>query len=417
MDGERIVYERDRLKVPDRPAVLFIEGDGIGPDIWKAARPVIDAAVRSAYGGSREIFWNEVYAGEKAFNRTGQWLPEETIGKIREYKVAVKGPLTTPVGGGIRSLNVAMRKTLGLYANVRPVRYMRGVPSPVREPQRVDMVVFRENLEDVYTGIEWKSGTEEAREIIRYINSRAHLDVDENSGIGFKPMSEKNSKNLIRRAIRFALEKGRRSVTLVHKGNIMKYTEGAFREWGYELAREEFPDSVITEGSCRDAHNGAPPEGTVVLMDRTADDMFQQVLIHPQRYDVIASTNLNGDYLSDALAAQVGGVGIAPGGNFGDTEAVFESVHGTAPGFAGKDVANPSALILTGEMMLRFFGWNEAADLVRNGLEKTILQKRVTQDLALHMPGTTALKCSEFGKAVEGNISQGGDAGTSSTGI
>ncbi len=404
MSGQKIQYEKGKLSVPDNPVVLFIEGDGTGPDIWRATKIVLDAAVEKAYGGKRKIEWMEVLAGEKAFTQTGSWLPDETLTKLREYKVAIKGPLTTPVGGGIRSINVTLRQVMSLYACVRPVRYFGGVPSPVKAPEKIDMVIYRENMEDVYAGIEWKEGSGEAKRIIDFIKKELGKDILGDSGIGIKPISVTNSKNLVRSAIKYAIENGRKSVTLVHKGNIMKFTEGAFRDWGYELARAEFSDRTITEDELWEKHNGKAPAGKVVIKDRIADSMFQQVLLRPDEYDVIATPNLNGDYLSDALAAQVGGLGMAPGANIGDSEAVFEATHGTAPKYANQDKVNPGSLILSGEMMLRFMGWKEAADGVIRGLEKTIQQKKVTYDLERLMQGATLLKCSEFGKAVAENI-------------
>ncbi len=404
MSGQKIQYEKGKLSVPDNPVVLFIEGDGTGPDIWRATKIVLDAAVEKAYGGKRKIEWMEVLAGEKAFTQTGSWLPDETLTKLREYKVAIKGPLTTPVGGGIRSINVTLRQVMSLYACVRPVRYFGGVPSPVKAPEKIDMVIYRENMEDVYAGIEWKEGSGEAKRIIDFIKKELGKDILGDSGIGIKPISVTNSKNLVRSAIKYAIENGRKSVTLVHKGNIMKFTEGAFRDWGYELARAEFGDRTITEDELWEKHNGKAPAGKVVIKDRIADSMFQQVLLRPDEYDVIATPNLNGDYLSDALAAQVGGLGMAPGANIGDSEAVFEATHGTAPKYADQDKVNPGSLILSGEMMLRFMGWKEAADGVIRGLEKTIQQKKVTYDLERLMQGATLLKCSEFGKAVAENI-------------
>lgn len=400
MDGDTIQFDGDAVRAPDHPVILFIEGEGVGPDIWKAARPVLDASVRAAYGSARRIAWKEILAGQKARDAYGDWLPRETVDAIREYKVALKGPLATPVGKGIRSINVLLRRELGLYASVRPIRHLMGVPSPVKAPEKVDIVVFRENLEDVYAGIEWPHGSPEARDIIRFIGERTGIVIDADSGIGIKPMSEKNSKNLIRRAIRYALDTGRTRVTLMHKGNIMKFTEGAFREWGYELARDEFPGAAITEGECLEKFRGTQPRGTVVIDDRMADDMFQQVLLRPSRFSVIAAPNLDGDYLSDALAAQVGGVGMAPGANLGDGAAVFEAIHGTAPKYADRDVANPGALILSGEMMLRFLGWTEAADLVLKGMEKAILAGRVTRDLARLMTGAAEVSCSKFSEAI-----------------
>ncbi len=404
MSGEKIEYNRGEIRVPDNPVILFIEGDGTGPDIWRATRTVLDAAVLKSYGGKRKIEWVEVLAGEKAFNRTGSWLPDETLEKIREYKVAIKGPLTTPVGGGIRSINVTLRQKLELYACVRPVRYFSGVPSPVKKPEKVDMVIFRENMEDVYAGIEWQEGSPEVKRVIDFLNSEMKTSIREDSGIGIKPMSITNTGNIVRSAVKYAIDNNRKSVTLVHKGNIMKFTEGGFKDWGYKLAAEEFPGVTISEEELWEKHDGNQPEGKIVIKDRIADAMFQQVLLRPSEYDVIATSNLNGDYLSDALAAQVGGLGMAPGANIGDSEAVFEATHGTAPKYAGQDKVNPGSLILSGEMMLRFLGWKEAADAIISSLEKTILQKRVTYDLERQMDGAELLKCSEFGEAVAGNI-------------
>ncbi|OHD66322.1 MAG: isocitrate dehydrogenase (NADP(+)) [Spirochaetes bacterium RBG_13_51_14] len=404
MSGSTIQYENGIITVPDNPVILFVEGDGTGPDIWRAARIVLDAAVEKTYAGKRKIEWMEVLAGEKAFKETGDWLPGETLESIRRYKVAIKGPLTTPVGGGIRSINVTLRQKLKLYACVRPVRYLKGVPSPVKEPEKVDMVIFRENMEDVYAGIEWKQGSPEVRKLIGFLTNEMGSDIPADSGIGIKPISITNTKNLVRKAIRYAVENNRRSVTLVHKGNIMKFTEGAFRDWGYEIAREEFGDRTVTEDDLWSAHDGKAPKGKIVIKDRIADAMFQQVILRPDEYDVIATPNLNGDYLSDALAAQVGGLGMAPGANIGDSEAVFEATHGTAPKYAGQDKVNPGSLILSGEMMLRFLGWKEAADRLIRALETTIQHKRVTYDLERQMEGATLLSCSEFGRAVAENI-------------
>ncbi|HPI14243.1 MAG TPA: isocitrate dehydrogenase (NADP(+)) [Spirochaetota bacterium] len=404
MKAEKIRYDHGNVQVPDNPIILFIEGDGTGPDIWRATRIALDAAVEKTYGGRKRIEWMEVLAGEKAYNRTGEWLPAETIDRIREYKVAIKGPLTTPVGGGIRSINVALRQILKLYACVRPVRYFPGVPSPVKDPTRVDMIIYRENLEDLYAGIEWKQGTDEARKLIEFLNREMGQNLGLDAGIGIKPISVSNTKNLVRSAINYAIRNDRRSVTLVHKGNIMKYTEGSFKDWGYELAREEFADRTITEDEVWEKHGGKSPVGKIVIKDRIADSMFQQVLLRPGEYDVIATPNLNGDYLSDALAAQVGGLGMAPGANIGDSEAVFEATHGTAPKYAGQDKVNPGSLILSGELMLRFLGWSEAADRLVRAIEKTIEQKRVTYDLERQMEGATLLKCSEFGMAIAGNL-------------
>ena len=404
-DGQEITWSEAerRLDVPDRPIIPFIEGDGIGPDIWNATRRVIDGAVEKVYGGSRSIAWFEVLAGEKAYNLKNDWLPQDTLDAIRQYRIAIKGPLTTPVGGGIRSLNVTLRQVLDLYACVRPVRYYHGVPSPVKEPQKVDMVIFRENTEDVYAGIEWKSGSEEAAKVIAFIGSMGKK-VRPDSGIGIKPVSETGSKRLVRKALQYAIAHKRKSVTLVHKGNIMKFTEGAFKDWGYAVAREEFGNYTITEDEVWSQHNGKAPEGKIVIKDRIADSMFQQALLRPEEYDVLATTNLNGDYLSDALAAQVGGLGMAPGDNEGDGYAVFEATHGTAPKYAGQDKVNPGSLILSGVMMLRWMGWVEAGDAVEAALAKTIDQKRVTYDLERQMEGARLLKTSEFAAAILENI-------------
>ena len=404
-DGQEIGWTpgEDRLAVPSRPIIPFIEGDGTGPDIWRATRRVLDGAVEKLYGGSRSIAWFEVLAGEKAQTKTGEWLPNDTLDAIRQYRVAIKGPLTTPVGGGIRSLNVTLRQVLDLYACVRPVRWFTGVPSPVKEPQKVDMVIFRENTEDVYAGIEWPAGSENAKKVIDLL-AQLGKEVRPDSGIGIKPVSVFGSKRLVRKALRYALDCRRKSVTLVHKGNIMKFTEGAFRDWGYEVARDEFGGGIITEDEVFKQHGGKAPDGKVVVKDRIADSMFQQALLRPDEYQVLATTNLNGDYLSDALAAQVGGLGMAPGSNEGDGVAVFEATHGTAPKYANQDVINPGSLILSGCMMLRWLGWSEAADGIEAGLARTIEQKRVTYDLERQMEGATKLKTSEFAAAILENI-------------
>ncbi len=402
--SEIIKYENGQIDVPDNPVILYIKGDGIGPDIWNSTREILDGAVEKAYGGKRSIDWKEIIAGENAFNKTGEWLPDETVNEIDKYRVAIKGPLTTPVGKGVRSINVALRQRFRLYSCIRPVKYFTGVPSPVKRPEDVDMVIYRENMEDLYSGIEWKEGTDEAAKVINFLNSEMGRQIPEDSGIGVKPISEKNTKNLVRNAIKFALAQGKKSVTIMHKGNIMKFTEGAFRDWGYEVARDEFPGKTITEKELWDKYDGKVPEGKIVIKDRIADAMFQEVIINPSKYDVIAAPNLNGDYISDALAALVGGLGIAPGANIGDNHAVFEATHGTAPDIAGKDIANPGSLVLSGEMMFRFLGWNEAADLVIKAFSKTILEKKVTQDLAREMDGATLLRSSEFGKAVVANM-------------
>ncbi len=395
--GSNITMGSDGLVVPDDPVIPFIEGDGIGPDIWAASVRVFDTAVEKAYDGQRRIAWKEVLAGEKAFNETGDWLPEDTVSAFQDQLVGIKGPLTTPVGGGIRSLNVALRQIMDLYACVRPVRWFEGVPSPVKNPGAVDMIIFRENTEDVYAGKELEEGTEEVKKLIAFLKETYDWDVPEDSGVGIKPISIHGSKRLVRAAIRHALQNGRRSVTIVHKGNIMKFTEGAFRNWGYEVVREEFADVAV---SWEDS--GGEPGDKLLVQDVIADAMLQQVLTRPANYDVIATTNLNGDYISDALAAQVGGIGIAPGGNINyDTGvAVFEATHGTAPKYADKNMANPGSVILSGEMMLRYLGWNEAADLIISGLEGAIKAKTVTYDFERLMEGATKVGTSEFGDAI-----------------
>ena len=403
-DGQEICWIEGRLEIPDRPVIPFIEGDGIGPDVWAATRQVVDAAVERSFGGARSIAWLEVFAGEKAKEKYDDWLPQETVDAIKHYRVAIRGPLTTPVGGGFRSLNVTLRQVLDLYACVRPVRYFDGVPSPVREPGKVDMVIFRENTEDVYSGIEWEQGSGGAEKLIRFLQAELGKRVREDSGIGVKPVSITGSKRLVRKALEYAVAQGRDSVTLVHKGNIMKYTEGAFKEWGYELAKEEFGEQTLTEAALWDEHDGQAPEGKIVVKDRIADAMFQQVLLRPTEYSVIATTNLNGDYLSDALAAQVGGLGMAPGSNEGDGLALFEATHGTAPKYAGQDKVNPGSLILSGAMMLRWLGWGEAADSIEGAIQETIQQKRVTYDLARQMKGATRVATSEFAAAIVANL-------------
>jgi isocitrate dehydrogenase len=403
--GQKITINPDlSLNVPDQPIIPYIEGDGIGVDIWPASQKVWDAAVEVAYNGKRKIEWLEVLAGEKAFNKTGSWLPDETNQTIQEYKVAIKGPLTTPVGGGIRSLNVALRQIHDLYACVRPVRWFQGVPAPVKEPQKLDVVIFRENTEDIYLGIEAQEGTEQAKKMIQAVKEVFGKDVRPDSGIGIKPVSVEGSKRLIRRAINYALANNKQSVTLVHKGNIMKFTEGAFRDWGYDLAREEYADKVVTEADLWDKFNGKMPEGKILLKDRIADAMFQQLLLRPDEYEVIATMNLNGDYLSDACAAQVGGLGLAPGANIGDQAAVFEATHGTAPKYAGQDKVNPGSLILSGVMMLEHLGWTEAAKLVVEAFERTIASKKVTYDLERQMEGATLMSCSGFANEIVNNI-------------
>jgi isocitrate dehydrogenase len=402
VSGTRIDFKDAHLIVPDDPIIPYIEGDGSGPDIWRATQYVIDGAVKKSYGGKRKIAWYEVFAGDKANVKFGEFLPQETLDAIAYYRVAIKGPLSTPVGGGIRSLNVTMRQVLDLYACVRPVRYYPGVPSPVKNPEKVDMVIFRENTEDVYAGIEWPAGSDSANQIIGFINNleRRAPKIRERSAIGIKPVSEFGSKRLIRKAIEYAIAAKRDSVTIVHKGNIMKFTEGAFKDWAYQVAREEFGDLTIPESEV--AAGGAG--GRIVIKDRIADSMFQQLLLRPADYSVIATTNLNGDYLSDALAAQVGGLGIAPGSNESDEVAVFEATHGTAPKYANQDVINPGSLILSGVMMLRHMKWNEAADAIERGLAKTIAQKKVTYDFERQMEGATKVKTSEFAKYIVENL-------------
>jgi len=401
----RIVINQDTtLTVPDDPEIPYIEGDGIGQDITPAMIKVVDAAVDKAYGGKRKIKWVEVLAGEKAFKETGNYLPEETLKTIKECVVAIKGPLTTPVGGGFRSLNVTLRQVLDLYACVRPVRWIPGTPSPVKHPEKVNMVIFRENTEDVYAGIEFESGSKEAKRLIEFLREELKKTVSEDAGIGIKPISPFGSKRLVRKAIKYALENRLPSVTLVHKGNIMKYTEGAFRNWGYEVAKEEFSEVTVAEEEIPTRFPNGVPEGVVVIKDRIADAMFQWALLRPEEYSILATSNLNGDYLSDALAAQVGGLGMAPGANIGDGYAVFEATHGSAPKYAGLDKANPSSLILSAKMMLEYIGWKEAANLIWEALAKTIQSKVVTYDLARQMEGAREVKCSEFAEEIVKNI-------------
>ncbi len=388
------------LKVPDTPRIPFIEGDGIGPEIWQATRQVIDAAVDKAYAGQKKIAWLEVLAGEKAFEKTGNWLPDETLAEIEKHAVAIKGPMTTPVGKGIRSLNVTIRQVLDLYACVRPVKYIKSVPSPVKDPQSVNMVIFRENTEDLYAGIEYQSGSPDAERVRQFLNEQMGTTLPADAGIGIKPISATNTKRLVAKAIAYALDNGFNSVTLMHKGNIMKFTEGAFAQWGYEVAAEKFKDQTITEAELWDDYQGKQPHGKVVIKDRIADMLFQQVLLRPNEFGVIATPNLNGDYLSDALAAQVGGLGMAPGANIGDQCAVFEATHGTAPKYAGLDKVNPSSLILSGAMMLIHMGWREASRLVRDALQAAIEAKTVTYDLARQIKDAQQVKCSEFGRAI-----------------
>ncbi|MBE2945387.1 NADP-dependent isocitrate dehydrogenase [Anoxybacillus flavithermus] len=423
MQGEKITVTNGVLNVPNYPIIPFIEGDGTGPDIWAAASRVLEAAVEKAYKGERKIVWKEVLAGEKAFKLTGEWLPQETLDTIREYIIAIKGPLTTPVGGGIRSLNVALRQELDLFVCLRPVRYFKGVPSPVKRPEDTDMVIFRENTEDIYAGIEYAKGTPEVRKLIDFLQNEMgvrKIRFPETSGIGIKPISEEGTKRLVRAAIKYAIEHGRKSVTLVHKGNIMKYTEGAFKNWGYELAEQEFGDQVFTwaeydrivETHGKEAANRAQAEaeaaGKIIVKDAIADIFLQQILTRPREFDVVATMNLNGDYISDALAAQVGGIGIAPGANinYETDHAIFEATHGTAPKYAGLDKVNPSSVILSGVMMFEHLGWNEAAKLIVDSMEKTIASKVVTYDFARLMEGATEVKCSEFADALIRNMGE-----------
>ena len=402
-EGKQITVQGGRLTVPDNPIIPFIEGDGTGPDIWRASQRVFDAAVAKVYKDQRRIIWFEVFAGEKSHKKFGEWLPKGTLDAIQHFVVSIKGPLTTPVGGGIRSLNVTIRQLLDLYACVRPVRYFKGVPAPVKHPEKLDVVIFRENTEDVYAGIEFQEGSERAIKLIQFLSDQGY-EVNPDSGLGVKPISMSATKNLVRRAINYAIDNKRKIVTLVHKGNIMKYTEGAFRDWGYQLAREEFRDQVVTEEEVFKDHGGKTPEDKIMINDRIADAMFQQVLLRPDEYSVIATPNLNGDYLSDACAAQVGGLGMAPGANIGDNAAVFEATHGTAPKYAGLDVINPSSVILSGVMMFEHMGWQDAGKAIINGVVKTIKQKRVTYDLERLMDGATKVKTSEFADAIIENM-------------
>nr|WP_096436065.1 NADP-dependent isocitrate dehydrogenase [Alteribacter populi] len=419
--AERITVNNGVLNVPNNPVIPYIEGDGIGPDIWAAASHVIEAAVDKAYNGEKKIEWKEVLAGEKAHNKTGEWLPDETLDTIREYFIAIKGPLTTPIGGGIRSLNVALRQELDLYSCVRPVRWFEGVPSPVKRPQDTDMVIFRENSEDIYAGIEYEKGTDEAKKLVDFLREELGADkirFPETSGIGIKPVSEEGTHRLVRAAIQYAIEEGRKSVTLVHKGNIMKYTEGAFKKWGYELAENEFGDKVFTwaeydkivEEKGREAADQAQSEaeaaGKIIVKDSIADIFLQQILTRPKEFDVVATMNLNGDYVSDALAAQVGGIGIAPGANinYDSGHAIFEATHGTAPKYAGLDKVNPSSVLLSGVLMLRHLNWNEAADMIEASMDKTIGSKVVTYDFARLMEGAKEVKCSEFAEELIKNL-------------
>ena len=399
--GELITLAADgSLQVPDRPVIPFIEGDGIGRDIWPATRVVVDAAVKVAYDGNRSIAWKELLVGEKGHAATGEWLSDKVLEDIQRHVVAIKGPLTTPVGRGMRSLNVSIRQKLDLYACVRPVRYIERVPSPLRHPEKIDMVVFRENTEDLYAGIEWEAGSEQAREVIDLLREKMGFNLPADSGIGIKPISKTNSQRLVARAITYALENNLPSVTLMHKGNIMKFTEGAFRNWGYQVARERFGGHTITEDDLYSKYDGRCPEGKVVIKDRIADMLFQQVLLRPEEFSVIATPNLNGDYISDALAAQVGGLGMAPGANIGDKCAVFEATHGTAPKYAGQDKVNPGSLILSAAMMLDYLGWKQAADVIRKALRAAIRDAVVTYDLARQIDGARKVSCSRFAREI-----------------
>jgi isocitrate dehydrogenase len=399
-EGEPIQLGKDDLIVPDRPVVPFIMGDGIGPDIWSAAVRVFDAAVEAAYGGRRRVVWFEIFAGERAKPRYGSILPADTLAAIRFHRVAIKGPLTTPIGGGFRSLNVTLRQELDLYACVRPIRWFEGVPSPVKHPEKLDIIIFRENTEDVYAGIEWQKGSEEAKKLILFLERELGRDVPADSGLGLKLISQGGTRRLVRRALQYALDHRLGRVTLVHKGNIMKFTEGAFKEWGYQTAKKEFPETTITEEEVAANHGGRIPEGKVMINDRIADAMFQQILLRPDEYDVLATPNLNGDYLSDAAAAQVGGLGIAPGANLGDEAALFEATHGTAPKYAGKDKVNPGSLILSGALMFEHMGWIEATERIQQGFGDAILARKVTYDMARQMEGATEVSCSAFGDEV-----------------
>jgi isocitrate dehydrogenase len=402
--GEKVKIVNGKAEIGNNPIILFIEGDGTGPDIWKASQAVFDAAVQKAYSGKRKIEWKEILAGQKAFDETGEWLPQATIDAIQEYSLGIKGPLTTPVGGGIRSLNVALRQIFDLYACVRPVKWYKGVPSPMKRPDLLDIVLFRENTEDVYSGFDYLAGSPEAKAVIETVNKfnpKKQITNIDTTGIGIKPVSEQGSKRLIRSAIEYAIKTGRKKVHMIHKGNIMKYTEGSFRDWGYEMAKQEFPNQVISE---QEVWDGADPAGKIVLGDRIADSTFQQLLLRPDEYEVLATTNLNGDYISDAAAAQVGGLGIAPGANIGDRQAIFEATHGTAPKYANQDKVNPGSVILSGVMMFEFMGWVEAARLIEEGLSRAIEQKTVTYDFERQMEGAKLLKCSEFGKAIIDNM-------------
>jgi isocitrate dehydrogenase len=404
-DGQPITFENNQLHIPDHPIIAFIEGDGIGRDIMTASKRIWDAAIEKAYGGKRRVAWMEIYAGEKAAGiYDGDYMPEETFEVLRQYLVGIKGPLTTPVGGGFRSLNVTLRQVLDLYACVRPVRWYKGVPSPLREPEKTDVVIFRENTEDVYTGIEYEAGTPENEKLAHFLRNELGAEFFDGAGLGIKPISEFGTKRLVRKAIQYALDRGHKNVTLVHKGNIQKYTEGAFRKWGYELAAEEFGDVTITEEQLWSKHDGRQPDGKILIKDRIADVIFQHLLLRPTEFDVLAAPNLNGDYLSDAVAAQVGGIGIAPGANIGDRVALFEATHGTAPKYTNLDKVNPGSLLFSGAMMLEYIQWWDAAELVTAAYEKTVAQKVVTYDFARQMAGAKEVKTSEFATAVIDNM-------------
>lgn len=404
-DGEPVqVSSQGNLKVPDQPILPYIEGDGVGPDIWRASQRVFDAAVDKTYQGKRKVAWMEIAAGEKAQKNYGELIPKDTLKAIETYHVAIKGPLTTPVGGGFRSLNVTLRQQFDLYACVRPIRYFEGVPAPIKHPEKVDMVVFRENTEDVYAGVEWKAGTPEVQKLHKFLTQEMGAKIREGSGIGIKPVSAFGSKRLVRKAVEYALTHKKPSVTLVHKGNIQKFTEGAFCDWGYELAKEEFAHQTISESEVFSKHQGKTPAGKILIKDRISDAMFQQALLRPTEYSVLATTNLNGDYLSDALIAQVGGLGLGPGANIGDEAAIFEATHGSAPKYTGQDKVNPGSLILSGVMMFEHLGWDDVGERIINALQRTISQKTVTYDLERQMKGAKLLKCSEFGEAIVKNM-------------
>jgi len=402
--GKKITFNNGIINVPDNPIIPFIEGDGIGPDIWKASVKVFDGAVFKAFDNQKKIYWKELLVGEKAYNETGEWLPKDSINSISEYKVAIKGPLTTPVGGGIRSLNVTLRQILDLYACVRPIKWIKGVPTPVKNPEKVDLVVFRENTEDVYAGIEWKSGSKESKRIIEFFKSEFKKNIRENSGIGIKPISAYGTKRIVKKSIDYAIKNHRKSVTLMHKGNIMKYTEGAFKDWGYEVAKDDYNKKIISEEELWSNFNGNVPKDKLIINDRIADSMFQQILLRPSEYDVITTPNLNGDYISDAAAAQVGGLGMAPGANIGDEIALFEATHGTAPKYANLNKINPSSVILSGVMMFDYLGWSKVSKIIIDAMEKTILEKKVTYDLARQMNGSKKLSTSDYANAIISNF-------------